>query len=314
MKTTTYHLARTFALRFGALLVAATWVGTAAKSHAESEGAPIRVFHEIQQFVLHDSAVVLDAPTSRAKILKRLERNEQVRVKAFVEIDGIRYFMSDWSFNRWQSRSISPNWIRIGTGRIEPESYVGRPSDRRPVRAVPVPPSPTAAGPTLTKALSAQFERHLENGQRLPETVEASIFLNERVGSLLKEEAYRVALPHAIEALRLNQITRGESHACTTLAKLHLGDIYKQLGWFEEAIPLLEDTMAWIDQNPDRVEPVSVGRIVELADLHAMTGSMSKAHSLYRNALRQAEEEHGRGHRITKQIDQKLRAMQQIRG
>jgi len=46
------------------------------------------------------------------RFLKRDPAVREANVKAFRDIDGVRYWVSDWSWNRLRTEGIAPNWMR----------------------------------------------------------------------------------------------------------------------------------------------------------------------------------------------------------
>lgn len=53
-----------------------------------------------------------DVVDNRGVIVKRLPDARSANVQAYSDSNGIRYYMSDWSYQRYREKGIKPNWIR----------------------------------------------------------------------------------------------------------------------------------------------------------------------------------------------------------
>ncbi len=56
---------------------------------------------------------VLDSPKPGAKVLKRVDASEDIRIAAFYQEGQDLYFVSDWSLERFRKEEKRPNWIRL---------------------------------------------------------------------------------------------------------------------------------------------------------------------------------------------------------
>lgn len=60
--------------------------------------------------------VVSDA-SAGATLVKSLPESRSATVAAYQDVDGVRYYMTDWSYDRHVNQGIKPNWIRgLGAG------------------------------------------------------------------------------------------------------------------------------------------------------------------------------------------------------
>lgn len=60
--------------------------------------------------------VVSDA-SAGATLVKSLPESRSATVAAYQDVDGVRYYMTDWSYDRHVNQGIKPNWIRgFGAG------------------------------------------------------------------------------------------------------------------------------------------------------------------------------------------------------
>ncbi|MEJ6573109.1 MAG: caspase family protein [Akkermansiaceae bacterium] len=53
-----------------------------------------------------------DVVDDRGEIIKQLPNERSANVQAYDDSTGIRYYMSDWSYQRYREKGIKPNWIR----------------------------------------------------------------------------------------------------------------------------------------------------------------------------------------------------------
>ncbi len=103
----------------------------------------VEVYPENQSLTAPDGYRILDA--SRVKVLKELPGSQAVTVRARLEEPDGEYFVSDWSWSRYQSHGTPPNWIQLHhaeTGEM--------PTDQQspePVIASPAPPEPHPVRP-----------------------------------------------------------------------------------------------------------------------------------------------------------------------
>lgn len=75
---------------------------------------------------------------NEGNLLKTVRGRQEATIQAFVDIDGVRYFMTDWSYRR-ALQGIKPNWIR----------------PLPPPRPMVIPPIPQGAGTVETFSVSA---------------------------------------------------------------------------------------------------------------------------------------------------------------
>lgn len=88
---------------------------------------------------------VLDAPRQGGRVVKSVTENAgTLGVMGEVTVEGVTYFISDWSFDRWRLQGIQPNWIRI-RGAAAGNRTVAQPAPQPPVPA-PSTPSPFQPG------------------------------------------------------------------------------------------------------------------------------------------------------------------------
>ncbi|MDF1738628.1 MAG: hypothetical protein P1U86_05675 [Verrucomicrobiales bacterium] len=87
----------------------------ASVSASEMFGKPkggVVVFNDVREIYTPSGYLVMEAANSKAKVLKRVDADSSVNVRAYRDNDGVRYYVSDWSYDRI-SEGITPNYIRI---------------------------------------------------------------------------------------------------------------------------------------------------------------------------------------------------------
>lgn len=78
--------------------------------------------------------LILEAPRKDARVVKRVEEPGKVTVAALTNAPDGRYYVSDWSWERYQNQRIAPNWILI----LGPEVGSSPPATPAPTNSVTV--------------------------------------------------------------------------------------------------------------------------------------------------------------------------------
>ena len=68
----------------------------------------------VREVALATGYTVVDAPHAKAKLLKIVKQGEKMKLSGYLETADGLYFISDWSWDRWEKEaSATPNWIRL---------------------------------------------------------------------------------------------------------------------------------------------------------------------------------------------------------
>ena len=71
---------------------------------------------------------VLETPATSARVLATGKAGDSVVSLGHLDVGGVRYYMSDWSFRRWKNEGKNPNWVVLNkTGGTTPEAGVPAP-------------------------------------------------------------------------------------------------------------------------------------------------------------------------------------------
>ena len=58
---------------------------------------------------------LLDGPSKEAKVIKRVNENITVKVRAYQETKGLKFYVSQWSYERI-AQGHAPNFLFLNTG------------------------------------------------------------------------------------------------------------------------------------------------------------------------------------------------------
>jgi tetratricopeptide (TPR) repeat protein len=89
-------------------------------------------------------------------------------------------------------------------------------------------------------------QERFDVANRSPETEALTAkanYSNSLVATLLEEQRYKEAIEPAIQSLQLSRQIFGECHDSVAISLFNLAGIYKQLGNFEDAEPILIDAL-----------------------------------------------------------------------
>ena len=176
-----------------------------------------------------------DVVDHQGRVLKSLPESRAATVKAYRQVEGTKLYVSDWSWERFQSAQRPPNYIRSRGGQATPIAPDGE--DLR----------------LQAQELSAQARRVIaegdfENGFRLlTETLEltATTFGADsletgralyQAADLMKDRGlYDVAEYPYVAALDIFRKQRGDDAVETATLRNNIGSLYENLGRFDEA-------------------------------------------------------------------------------
>lgn len=66
-----------------------------------------------QQVAMAKGYTVVDAPHAKAKLLKTVNQGEKLNLAGYLDTTDGLYFITDWSWDRWEKEAKTPNWIRL---------------------------------------------------------------------------------------------------------------------------------------------------------------------------------------------------------
>lgn len=67
----------------------------------------------VQEVAMAKGYTVVDAPHVKAKLLKTVKQGEKMKLAGYLETKDGLYFITDWSWDRWEKEAKAPNWIRL---------------------------------------------------------------------------------------------------------------------------------------------------------------------------------------------------------
>lgn len=76
-----------------------------------AQGPQVQVLPRAQTLFFLEGFLIVDGASKWAKQVKRVDGPAEATVKAYVDVEGERFYMSDWSYDR-AVKGEAPNWIR----------------------------------------------------------------------------------------------------------------------------------------------------------------------------------------------------------
>lgn len=80
-----------------------------------AEGTTVSVYPETQSIPAPHGHLILTAPALNSTVVKRVQESTNVKVSAYRDTSEGRFYVTDWSWQRYQAKSIKPNWVYIQT-------------------------------------------------------------------------------------------------------------------------------------------------------------------------------------------------------